>query len=688
MYKACIHSILISCLILVSCNNINKSEKTTEMKESMKYISEKVINSVKEKLHDKFSDADEHRINEGVSRVASFWNENDGSSAEYTDFCLNNFINDENELETAFKKISRNMEILYGNMIKMFIDLKAPVDLDIGPMSQIDLMFGSYNPISHINEDFFKNKIAFYILLNFPYYTLDEKNNNETGWSRKDQAYSRLGDIFISRVPSNILLEYNQVLTLIESYISDYNIFMGNLVNNESETLFPEEMKLISHWGLRDELKANYGSDDAMEKQKIIFEVMNRIIKQEIPLKVINSDNFLWNPYTNELYDNNNKITFNSEPDTRYQKILDVFKATRKIDPYYPNHPDYIKRKFELEMEIPRKEVEELFVELVSSEQILKVAGLISKRLGRKLEPYDIWYNGFSPKKGISQEKLDQLLTKKYPSVVDFEKDIPRILTDLDFSKEKAEYISSKIVVDPARGSGHAWGAEMRETKSHLRTRIDKDGMNYKGYNIAVHELGHNVEQTLSLYDIDYYLLHGVPNTGFTEALAFIFQKRDLEILGVEESTEFDEHLQALDIIWTAYEIMGVSLIDMKVWQWLYDNPEATAAELKKAVMDIAKNIWNKYYAEAFGIDDQIILAVYSHMIIYPLYLSAYPIGQLIQFQIEKQIEGKNFGDEIQRIFTQGRLTPQLWMKQAVGEKLSCKPLLEATDEALKVINK
>jgi hypothetical protein len=69
------------------------------------------------------------------------------------------------------------------------------------------------------------------------------------------------------------------------------------------------------------------------------------------------------------------------------------------------------------------------------------------------------------------------------------------------------------------------------------------------------------------------------------------------------------------------------------------------------------------------------------------LYLSAYPIGYLINFQIDKHIAGKNFADEIMRIYKQGRIIPQLWMKGAVGEELSNKPLLEAVDLALKKIN-
>lgn len=108
--------------------------------------------------------------------------------------------------------------------------------------------------------------------------------------------------------------------------------------------------------------------------------------------------------------------------------------------------------------------------------------------------------------------------------------------------------------------------------------------MDYKGYNIAVHEFGHNVEQTLSLYHMDHYMLHGVPNTAFTEALAFIFQKRDLQLLGYPRRPMDDNTV--LDIFWGCYEIMGVALVDMYVWQWLYDHPKATAAQLKEAVLE------------------------------------------------------------------------------------------------------
>ncbi len=218
----------------------------------------------------------------------------------------------------------------------------------------------------------------------------------------------------------------------------------------------------------------------------------------------------------------------------------------------------------------------------------------------------------------------------------------------------------------------------MKGQKARLRTRIPADGMNYKGYNIAIHEFGHNVEQTISLYDVDYYMLEGVPNTSFTEALAFVFQKRDLEILGIENNDPDKDMLNVLDKTWSLYEIAGVSMLDIAVWKWMYANPDATAYELQEATIRLSKEIWNKYYEPVFETKNETVLAIYSHMIGYPLYLSAYAFGQIIEFQLENYMKGKDFAPEVDRIFRLGRLTPNVWIKEATGKPLSVEPLLEA----------
>ena len=212
--------------------------------------------------------------------------------------------------------------------------------------------------------------------------------------------------------------------------------------------------------------------------------------------------------------------------------------------------------------------------------------------------------------------------------------------------------------------------------------------MNYKGYNIATHEFGHNVEQTITLNDVDYYLMNGVPSTAFTEALAFVFQKRDLALLGYKNNAADQTSLQTLDIFWGCYEIMGVSLVDLYTWQWLYKNPNATVEELKTAIITNAQTVWNKYYAPILGEENSPILAIYSHMIDVPLYLPNYPYGHIIEFQLENHVNGKNLADEIQRIYPAGKLTPDFWMQHAVGADVSTQPLLDAIIQAIIAIQK
>jgi len=212
--------------------------------------------------------------------------------------------------------------------------------------------------------------------------------------------------------------------------------------------------------------------------------------------------------------------------------------------------------------------------------------------------------------------------------------------------------------------------------------------MNYQGFQVAMHELGHCVEQTISLQKVDSYMMAGVPNTAISEAFAFIFQNRDLEVLGLAGEARHTGHLQALDTLWMTYEIMGVALVDMKVWDWMAQKPNATPEALRKAVLAIAREVWNTYYADSFGSRDQVILAAYSHMIDAALYLPDYPLGHLVEFQLERFLAGKNLGAEMERMCQAGRLVPQLWLENAVGEKLSTAPLLTAAEAALKVIKK
>lgn len=644
------------------------------------------------------SEADSGMVARGAKQVAALWRESDGTEEDYLTLITNSYAGTAEAKKQFYDRMAFILEQCGQSADMLNNTLQEPTTLlGKGDPTQVDWIISGYSPMAHFAEDMFANKIAHICVLNFPHYTLEEKNTLGKEWTRQEWAYARLGDVFSSRVPGNVVANYSQALSEAENYIAGYNIMMHCLRNEQGEQLWTEPMALLSHWNLRDELKSNYADvPNAREKQEMIYQVMLRIIRQEIPAVVVNNDKLLWCPTTNFVSGNPDsdiklKVDISREPDTRYQQIINIFRAGQQIDAYRPDAPTHVLRTFNEDLQIPFEEIESLFTQLIQSEEIKQVAAIIRERLGRDLRPYDIWYDGFKSRSSISEDVLTAETQKRYPTAKAFEKDMPRMLMDLGFASDKAKEIASHIVVEAARGSGHARPCVGREQPARLRTRVGDKGMDYKGYNIAVHEFGHNVEEVISLYDIDYYTLAGIPNTGFTEASAFLFQERDLQLLhhstqSLHNSTHQADQL--FDMLWGMYEIMGVSLVDMRMWQWLYANPKATAAELREAVIAIASKVWNQYYAPILGEKDSPLLGIYSHMVGYALYLPAYPIGNLVQYQLDEHLANcatpEEWAKEYTRIYQQGCLTPDAWMRGAVGKPMSVEPILKAVREQLK----
>ncbi len=534
--------------------------------------------------------------------------------------------------------------------------------------------------------------------MNFPLTTLEEKLNQGSRWTRRQWAEARLAERFRRRVPADVKLTIGEASARADQYIAGYNIWMHHLVDDSGRRLFPAGMRLLSHWNLRDQLKADYSEKDGLPRQRMIAQVMEHIVRQTIPKSVVDNPLVDWNPSKNTVRASDVKdsdrapaagveASNTAEPDTRYEMLLSVFRALKRMDPCSPSAPTHIARQFNENRELQENRVREMFERVLTSPLAPKVAALIQSRLGRPLEPFDIWYNGFKPRGKYTEAQLDEITRKKYPTAEAYHKDMPRMFQSLGFSPERAKYLAANILVESARGSGHAAGALMRQAPSRLRTRVGAKGMDYKGYNIAIHEMGHNVEQTFSLKDVDYYSLNGVPNTAFTEAVAFVFQGKDLELLGLGNAGAGDEALTTLNDYWATYEIAGVALVDMAVWHWMYDHPDATPAQLKAAVIQIAADTWNRYYAPVFGIRDVVLLGVYSHMIDSQLYLPDYPIGHLIAHQLEEHMrKAGKIGPEVERIVRQGRTAPDLWMQGATGAPVGPEALLAATERALKAV--
>lgn len=648
-------------------------------------ISQQAISEARAKIIEKTGERDTARLDRGLNHAARLWRAEDGTAEEFVAFAVEHYRADGPERDELFARFEENLEAVGGHFLALSLQLRKHFDEDRGPMLPLDHLLTSWDASAHVNEDLFATKIAFAALLNFPPPAFEEIVKDGERWSRRRWAEARLGQRFAHRVPGSVQQALAKAYSQAEAFTDRLNIRMDKVVGADGKPLFRQGLRLLSHWGLRDELKALYADPKKnLPLQRVILTIMERIIRQEIPEAVVDNDKVSWDPAANTVDGKPSPRM----PDTRYERLLGVFRAHQLENPYYPDAPTHVDRRFQLNREIPEKDVQALFEAVLRAPVGKEVAALIEKRLGRKLEPFDIWYDGFKARASFDERELDRRVAAEYPDAAAFERAIPAILRKLGFDPVVADFLGARIRVDPARGSGHAWGPGMRGDDAHLRTRVSAGGMNYKGFNIAMHELGHNVEQVLSLYNLDHTLLQGVPNTAFTEGFAFVFQARDLRVLGLERPDPAAEALRVVDDFWMTREIAGVGLLDMRVWRWMLEHSNATPAELREAVVKIAKDIWNDFYAPVFGVKDSPILAIYSHMVSNGLYLPDYPLGHIIAFQVEDYFKTRPLGKEMVRLCSQGSIAPNAWMKQGVGQPISAEPMLKAARAAVAELKK
>jgi hypothetical protein len=142
-------------------------------------------------------------------------------------------------------------------------------------------------------------------------------------------------------------------------------------------------------------------------KQHVIQQVMERIVTQSIPQSVVDNPHADWNPFTNEVKPaakqdsdtpaKNVEVTNAPEPDTRYATLLKTYRASRMADPYSPTAPTLIDRRFDEDREIPEERLKAMLEQVLTSTLVPQIANLIETRLGRPLEPFDVWYAGFRP---------------------------------------------------------------------------------------------------------------------------------------------------------------------------------------------------------------------------------------------------------------------------------------------------
>ena len=303
------------------------------------------------------------------------------------------------------------------------------------------------------------------------------------------------------------------------------------------------------------------------------------------------------------------KVTNAPEPDTRYAMLLKTYQAARMADPYSPTAPTLIARRFEREPPDPRG----------ARAGDARGGALLAARAARRGAHREA---ARPPARAV--RRLVQRLpaarqlhrgparrhrhARSYPTAEAYKEDIPNLLVKLGFTKERADYLAANIVVDPARGSGHAAGAaaarrqgapaharrEGRDELQGLQHRGPRDGPQRRADVLAER---HRLDAAAGRPQHRVHRGAGVRLPGARPRAA---RPR-------RSPTRRATRCATLNDFWATYEIAGVALVDMAVWHWMYDHPNATPAQLKAATLQICKDVWNKYYAPVFKKKDVVL---------------------------------------------------------------------------------
>jgi hypothetical protein len=280
---------------------------------------------------------------------------------------------------------------------------------------------------------------------------------------------------------------------------------------------------------------------------------------------------------------------------------------------------------------------------------------------------------------------LDSLTKSKYPTPLALQKDLPSILLKMGFPESEANYIGTHAIVRPVLAGGYSDQPAMRNDTALMTTVFNPEGLDFKAYRIAMHELGHVVCGVYTTKESDNFLLADVPTSGITEGIAEMLAFKNIEGLDLKQgSIEEQKQLLALASVWYLVDLGGQALTDIETWKWMYKHQNATPEELQAAVLNISAEIWNTYYSSVFGgIKDQHILSIYNHFITGSLYLYNYFLGDIIMFQLYDAYMPDNLAYGLKKACSEGQTLPEFWMKHAVGEPISIVPLMKTAKEAI-----
>ena len=612
------------------------------------------------------------RATRGVEHTASLWRSDDGDANAFAEFCTTHFIGPVDQLPVLVSRLETALEQVGGHLYEMRRTLRRWSDLRGEPFGKVDDLLATFDPAPDLSEQFWRQKLAFVARLNLDRPDLDTMLRDGATWSTDQWATVRISRAFGPRIPSDVADLVRTLSFKSGKFVSEFHVPVGTLVDETGDRWFEPDRALIAHWLIREEIRAAYAVEGGLARQRALMWVMRRHIDGTIPQSVMDrTATGDWNAQANTIDGGDCGPVLGP---IRYEHWCDNVRVAQALDTHHHEHPTALRRKFDLEREIPEDEVVKQLELLLEAPARAGLAELMRQRLGRDLEPQDIYFDELATPTAAAD--LDAAVRDRFGDHRGFELALPKVLEQLGYSHGDANFLGSRIKVEIARGAGHAMRPYLPEYTAWLRTNSLDHELGWDGFDTAMHELGHNIEQLCSTNFVPRPALRGVPNTACTEAFAFLYQGLAKSVLKLPiDDPDGAKDMACAERLMEASQIAGPALLEIHVWRWIYDNPDADPEAIRNTVLRVAKELWSTYFEAHFGPDPYAILAAYQHMVGYPLYLADYALGHMISHQIIQHMDGRDLASETRRICSIGLLTPDAWMQRAVGSNIDAQVL-------------
>jgi hypothetical protein len=604
----------------------------------------------------RYGPAQRGRIQRGLAQAARAWRAGDGGAAEFEDSVRTWYLGDETAREALFRRLEGVLAALEDRARDARCALARPLEVESGPLLPADPLLAGLDPGAHLAEDAGRNRLALAVLLNFPLTSLEERLREGPAWTARQWSEALLAERFGPRAPAAALQARAGTVAAARAWLAGQRLPLDRIADRRGRRPFPPGPGFLDPWNPRERIRELYRlGRTGLERQRALQGALEGLA--------------------------------GPEPDARYRVWLAVGQAERRLDPGYPQAPTLMARRCAGDFQLPEARLRALLEEVCGSPLAARAARLAQARLGRPLEPFDLWYDGFRSGSARAEADLDARARRRWPGLDAFGRDLPRLLRDTGFTPDQAAWLGERLRVEPARGPGRVRGPAGPDGTARLRLRCGPDGLDRPGLDRALHAAGHGAAACFARLRPPAPLLADRPGPAAAEALAFLLQDRARAVLGEPEPDRRGRALAVLDAFWATWASAGAALVDLDAWHWLYAHPDATPARFGAAVLDAARTRWNRCYAPVLGGRDHTLLATSAGLVDGRLYLPAYPLGRLLAFQLERRLDPATpLGPEFERMARLGPLPLDLWAERAAGAPLEAGPLLAAAGAALAVL--